>query len=49
MSTPEETVEAVLQTLDGLDGIEIGEHPARYATVHDELHRLLGNEPRHAT
>ena len=42
--TPEETVASVLSRLDGLDEVEVDEHPERFDAVHDDLRRVLRGE-----
>ncbi len=42
--TPEEMVAAVVRRLDGLDDVEIDEHPSRFEAVHDDLRRVLRGE-----
>lgn len=42
--TPEEMVAAVVRRLDGLDDVEIDEHPSRFEAVHHDLRRVLRGE-----
>ncbi|MFD1860887.1 hypothetical protein [Aeromicrobium camelliae] len=44
MSSPDDTVASVLTALDGLEDLDVHEHPARFDAVHGALRRLLDGD-----
>ncbi|WP_166375994.1 hypothetical protein [Aeromicrobium phragmitis] len=44
MSSPDDTVASVLAALDGLEDVDVHEHPARFDAVHGALRRLLDGD-----
>lgn len=44
MSSPDETVAAVLKTFEVLQDLEVQEHPARFEAAYDALRRLLDGD-----
>ena len=41
---PEEAVADIMLRLDGLEELDIEEHPGRFSAVHDELRGLLSGQ-----
>ncbi|WP_293785634.1 hypothetical protein [uncultured Aeromicrobium sp.] len=44
MSSPDDIVASVLAALDGLEEVDVHQHPARFEAVHEGLRRLLDGD-----